>query len=151
MGRLTKGLAAGAVGTTLLNAGTYLDMAITGRPASSVPDTAVDRMAERAGISLGEGEAAANRRSALGALMGLATGMTAGAVYGVIRPSAPRVPRRLAVLAVGLGTMAATDSSIVAAGITDPRSWSAHDWASDVLPHLAFGAAVVATFETLER
>ena len=28
-------------------------------------------------------------------------------------------------------------------GTTDPSTWSAADWAADVIPHLAFGAGVV--------
>jgi hypothetical protein len=147
MRRLVKGALAGAAGTTLLNAVTYLDMAVSGRPASSVPEQAVDRMAQRLGISIGDVDEASSRRSALGALMGLMTGITAGAVYGVCRPLALWVPRPLASVAVGLGTMAMTDSSIAALGITDPAEWSARDWASDVVPHLAFGAGVVATFD----
>jgi hypothetical protein len=145
------GLAAGVVGTALLNAVTYLDMAVSGRPASSVPEQAVGRMAARVGISLGEGDNARRRRSALGALMGLLTGMTAGAMYGVIRPLATEAPRPVAIIAVGLGTMVATDTSIVALGVTDPASWSAHDWLSDLLPHLAFGAGVVETYDALAR
>ena len=147
MNRLIQGALAGAAGTTLLNAVTYLDMAVTGRPASSVPDQAVDRIARRFGVPLGEGDDAPNRRSAVGALMGLMTGMSAGAMYALGRPATQWAPRPVAMLAVGLGTMAMTDSSIVRLGISDPRDWSARDWASDVVPHLAFGAGVVATFD----
>jgi hypothetical protein len=25
-------------------------------------------------------------------------------------------------------------------GVTDPRTWSASDWMSDVVPHVAYGA-----------
>ena len=92
-GRLSHGLAAGAVGTTLLNAVTYLDMAIRARPASSIPEQDVEVMAERAGISLGDAEGAATRKSAIGALMGLLTGVTAGAVFGLVRPLAPGAHR----------------------------------------------------------
>ena len=35
--RLLAGIAAGAAGTTALNATTYLDMALRGRPASRTP------------------------------------------------------------------------------------------------------------------
>src|SRR4051812_26653527 len=112
MGKLTAGMAAGAVGTMLLNAITYLDMAVRGRPASSLPDDDVDRMAERAGISLGgDEEEAAARRSAIGALLGYATGVGIGAVYGVARAVVPGVPQRAAALIAGLGAMAATDAA----------------------------------------
>ena len=151
MNRISRGVLAGAAGTTFLNAVTYLDMAVRGRPASPVPDRAVDVMADRAGVSLGEGETADNRRTGTGALLGLLTGMAAGAAYGLVRPLAPGVPRSVAALAVGLGTMAATDAGNVSLGLTHPRDWSAADWASDVVPHLAFGAGVVQAFDAASR
>ncbi|MCP9968874.1 hypothetical protein LUX57_29935 [Actinomadura madurae] len=46
MDRLTRGLAAGAAGTTALNLVTYLDMAVRGRPASSTPEQSVERLAD---------------------------------------------------------------------------------------------------------
>src|SRR3954453_19928071 len=152
MGTLAAGLAAGAVGTTLLNAVTYLDMAVRGRPPGPVPDDAVDRMAERAGLSLGgDEETASARRSAIGALMGFLTGASAGAVFGLARPLARDVSPGLAAVLVGLGTMAATDASSAAMGTTDPRSWSPQDWAADVIPHVAFGWGVVQTYDARVR
>ncbi|MCA1716038.1 MAG: hypothetical protein LC781_03975 [Actinobacteria bacterium] len=51
------GAAAGAVGTVALNAVTYADMALNGRPASSVPDTMAGTLAEKVGLDLSaEGE-----------------------------------------------------------------------------------------------
>jgi len=38
-----------------------------------------------------------------------------------------------------LGAMALTDGLMSVLGVTDPRSWSTTDWASDVVPHLAYG------------
>jgi hypothetical protein len=35
--------------------------------------------------------------------------------------------------------MAASDVPVARLGISDPRTWSAADWLSDVLPHLAYG------------
>jgi hypothetical protein len=40
------GLVAGAAGTTALNAITYLDMAIRGRPASDTPERTIERLSE---------------------------------------------------------------------------------------------------------
>lgn len=52
-GRMLKGLlrgaAAGAAGTTALNAVTYLDMAWRGRSSSTTPQQAVEELANRAG------------------------------------------------------------------------------------------------------
>ena len=36
-------------------------------------------------------------------------------------------------------------------GVTDPRTWSAVDWISDVVPHLAYGAVVTTTMDAFER
>lgn len=47
---LMAGAAAGAAGTTALNAVTYLDMAWRARPASQTPEQAVEKLAERAGV-----------------------------------------------------------------------------------------------------
>ena len=151
MGTLTHGLAAGAVGTALINASTYLDMAVRGRPPSPIPEQDVDRLAARVGLSLGaDDERRSARRSGLGALLGYVAGFGAGAAYGLARPLARRLPRPLAAALVGIGTMAATDASSAALGTTDPRSWSPGAWAADVIPHLVYGAGVVLTFDALE-
>src|SRR3569833_2837053 len=47
--RMIAGLLAGAAGTTALNAVTYGDMALRGRPASEVPERLVDRLGLRRG------------------------------------------------------------------------------------------------------
>ncbi|HEU4657514.1 MAG TPA: hypothetical protein VFR97_08320 [Capillimicrobium sp.] len=146
---LARGLAAGAAGTTALNVVTYLDMTLRGRPASSVPDAAVTTLAERAGVSLGEGDAAENRTSGAGALLGYLAGLTAGAAYGLVAPVARSLPRPLAGVVFGLGVMAATDASNAALGVSDPREWSGIDWASDVIPHLAYGVVTVAVHDHL--
>jgi hypothetical protein len=136
---------AGALGTTALNVTTYLDMAVRARPASSVVAADVRALAERVHVPLDVGtdeDGAQARTEALGALMGFATGALAGAVYGAVRGRARGVPRAAAAVALGLST---------ALGATDPRSWSAADWASDVVPHLVFGAATAYGFDALEH
>lgn len=150
MGLLVNGLIAGAVGTELLNVATYLDMAIRARGASLLPQEDVQKLADRAGISLGAEETAENRKSALGALLGYATGGGIGVAYALARPAVRRLPALPAAVVVGLAAMAATDASSTALGTTDPRSWSAQDWLADVIPHLAYGAGVVATYDTLD-
>jgi len=42
-----------------------------------------------------------------------------------------------------------TTGPMVALGITDPRTWSADSWISDIVPHLAYGLATAAVFEGL--
>lgn len=106
---ITAGIAAGAAGTTALNAVTYGDMAVRARPASTTPEDTVAKAEQLTGVSLSEkgpdSDQAANRRSALGALMGISAGLTTGALYGgLMRPGLRRVP--LAVLGVGAGLAA---------------------------------------------
>ena len=38
---------------------------------------------------------------------------------------------------------------MTALGITDPRQWSATDWASDVVPHVAYGDVAANVLEHL--
>lgn len=151
MGTLMKGLAAGAVGTEMLNVVTYLDMAIRGRGSSSVPEQDVETMAGQAGVSLGaDDEAAANRKSALATLLGYGTGAAIGVASALARPALRRLPRLPGALLVGAAAMAATDAASTALGTTDPRTWSATDWLSDAVPHLAYGIGTVATLDALD-
>jgi hypothetical protein len=148
--RVAAGVASGAVGTTALNAATYVDMAVRGRPASQVPEQATDVLLGRAGLALpGEGEVRAARRSGLAALLGIATGLAVGGVYGVVRPAARGVATPAAGVLLGLGAMAAANAGNVRLGVTDPREWSAADWAADVLPHLAYGLCAALAYEGL--
>jgi|SRR3954468_12732832 hypothetical protein len=147
---ITKGLAAGAVGTELLNVATYVDMAVRARGASSTPQEDVERLSGRVGVQLGEGEERENRTAAIGTLMGYATGAGVGILYGVLRPAVRRLPRGPGAVLVGLAAMAATDATSAALGTTDPRSWTASEWLSDLVPHLAFGAGLVATYDALD-
>jgi hypothetical protein len=147
---IIRGIAAGALGTTALNMTTYLDMAIRGRPSSSVPEQDVQTLADRVGVDLtagGSDEQAANRRQGLGALTGYLTGIAIGAAYGALRPLAPNSPTPVAAVALGLGAMAATDGVTTIMGNADPREWSASSWVMDVVFHLAYGAATAAGYE----
>jgi hypothetical protein len=132
---------AGAAGTTALNAATYLDMGLRGRPASETPSQAVDKLAAQAGHPVrGEGEQHDNRLEGLGALSGIATGVGLGAAAGLLGPVLTRLPGPVAAALVGGAVMGATDGSLVKLGLADPSSWSATDWLSDAIPHLAYGA-----------
>jgi hypothetical protein len=152
MSKLSDGLLAGAAGTALLNAVTYLDIAARARPPSSVPDADVEALADLAGVSLGgDEETVSARRSGIGALLGYVTGFGIGALYGLCSPAFTRLPRPLSAALVGAGAMAATDASSAALGTTDPRTWGATDWVADLVPHLAYGAGVVATYDAIRR
>ena len=147
-----RGATAGAAGTTALNAVTYLDMAIRGRPASSIPEQAVEKAAQSAGMDIpGRGEERQNRLAGLGPLAGLATGTGIGVLFGLVRVLRIRPPALIDAVLVGAAAMAATDLSMARLGVSDPRSWSATDWISDALPHLAYGAVTHATLVGFER
>jgi len=149
---LGRGLAAGAAGTAALNAATYADMAARGRGSSSMPEKAVETLAERAGVNIpGDGDARENRLQGLGALSGILTGVGIGAAASLLGPIVRRLPLPLAAVAVGGAAMAATDGSMTKLGLTDPSSWSPADWASDAVPHLAYGAVTAATLRALGR
>ncbi|WP_245775253.1 hypothetical protein [Nonomuraea wenchangensis] len=143
-----RGLIAGAAGTSALNAVTYLDMAIRARPASSTPQQAVDKMADLVDVDLGEGEQADSRREALGSLLGYGTGAGAALCFGLAaerwRPSWP-----VGVLALTALAMVGSNAPLTLLGTTDPRSWSATDWISDVVPHLAYGVTAYAAHRLL--
>ncbi|MFD0690664.1 hypothetical protein [Actinomadura fibrosa] len=145
MNRLIRGMVAGAAGTTALNAATYLDMALRGRPASSTPEQSVERLAGAAGVDLGEGEEAENRKAGLGPLLGLATGIGAAACYALLVPG--RLPRPVAALALTGLAMAGSSAPMTLLGLTDPREWSASDWLSDAIPHLAYGVVAAAALD----
>ena len=69
MGNVLSGIAAGGVGTSLLNTATYVDMAVRGRQSSSLPAADAERLSDRAGVSLGGDEQSASaRKEGLGAL-----------------------------------------------------------------------------------
>lgn len=150
MHTIVKGLAAGAAGTVALNAATYLDMAVRGRPASSTPATTVGTLADKAGVELADDpETGENRRSGLGALMGYVTGLGVGVAYGVLRSRVG--PVSPAVATVGLATAATVASAgpMTMLGITDPRQWDAKSWAMDIGPHLAYGVVTAVTHDRL--
>jgi len=142
-----RGAAAGAAGTTALNAVTYLDMAWRGRPASSTPEDTVEKLAQTAGVEVpGDDETRKNRLAGLGPLTGIATGVGIGVLAGLLAPKL-----RLPVLAgvVGTAAMAGSNVPMTALGVTDPRSWGAAGWISDVVPHLAYGLVTAAVAKRL--
>lgn len=155
MGRMVRGLlagaAAGAAGTTALNAVTYLDMALRGRPSSSTPQDTVEKLADRAGMPIpGSGEERDNRLSGLGPLLGLATGVAVGATAGVVRSWGLRLGRPGGAAAVGAAAMLLADAPMAALSVSDPRTWSAADWISDAVPHLAYGLVTSTVLRALE-
>ncbi|MFC8850821.1 MULTISPECIES: hypothetical protein [unclassified Micromonospora] len=145
---LVDGAVAGAVGSVALNMVSYVDMVLRARPASSTPEESARRVAVLTHVDLGPEDRAANRRAGLGPLLGYGLGIAAGAAFALLA-GRRRAPLPVAVLLLGGGVMAASDASMTALGVTDPRRWSRTDWLSDVVPHLAYGMAAAATWNRL--
>lgn len=147
------GIVAGAAGTTALNALSFMDMAVRARPASTTPADTVHKTEQLLGLRLSEehhnSTGADNRRSALGALLGIASGLSVGGLYGLVAPRVDRAP--VILLGVGAGVVAnvGTTGPMVALGITDPRTWSAGSWLADLVPHLAYGLATAAAWDLM--
>jgi hypothetical protein len=152
MKRLMHGAAAGAAGATALNAATYLDMVLRARPSSSTPEQVVEELSKRAGVAIpGEAEDRSNRLQALGALSGLATGVLVGVLAGQLRFVVLRLGPVLGAALLGGTAMAATDVTMARLGVSDPSQWDAASWASDAVPHLAFGTVAYLTLTALSR
>lgn len=150
---LLRGLVAGAAGTTALNSATYLDMALRGRGSSSTPQQVVAESAKRIGVTIpGDQDSRENRLQGLGPLSGTAVGMAVGAISGVIQElfarRGRRIPAPVAIPLIGAAAMAMSDVPMKALGISDPRSWPAKDWASDAIPHLAYGTVTYAALRS---
>lgn len=144
---VARGAAAGAAGTTALNAVTYLDMVGRGRPASSTPQRTAERLAGLAHVRVpGDDEHQAARLSGLGALSGIATGVGVGAAYGAARGFGWSPTPLVGSLTLSLGALLGSNGPMTLLGITDPRTWSAADWVSDVVPHAAYGVVAALTF-----
>jgi hypothetical protein len=153
---LTSGLlggVAGATGTVALNITTYGDMLLRGRAASDVPAQVAGVIADTFGIeplsTRDAGGPGQHRRSAAGALLGYATGLGLGAVYGVCRARGVPVSGPCAGVALGLLAMMASDVPIALTGVSNPRSWTPADWAADLIPHLIYGLVTAQTYEAI--
>jgi len=147
-----RGAAAGAAGTTALNAVTYLDMAVRGRPASGTPAQTVEKLAGLAHVDIpGTGSTRDNRIEGLAPLAGLATGVGLGLVLGLVRAAGWR-PGPVAGTAVAAAVaLVGANGPMTAVGVTDPSTWSVTDWVSDVVPHLAYGAVTAIVLDGLDR
>ncbi|SFF41662.1 hypothetical protein [Blastococcus tunisiensis] len=147
---LPRGLLAGAAGTTALNLVGYVDMALRGRPASDVPERVVDAFAAETGRRVpGSGAVRESRRTALGALAGIANGLGVGVLASAVRSYGVRFPAPVGAVVTGAAAMAATDVPGALLGVSDPRTWTAGDWLADAAPHLAYGAAVQSVLEAV--
>jgi hypothetical protein len=152
VGWLLRGAAAGAAGTTALNAVTYLDMVTRGRAASSAPETTVEKLAEKAGVTIpGDEKTRQNRVQGLGPMTGLGAGVGIGALVGLVRALGYRSQPLVGTGLITAGVLVSTNGPMIVLGVTDPRSWSAVDCISDVVPHLAYAAVVKTTMDAFDR
>ena len=152
VGWMLRGAAAGAAGSTALNAVTYLDMTVRGRGASSTPEDTVEKLARTAHLTIpGDGGMRENRKQGLGALLGLVAGTGVGVLGGLVRASGHRPATPVGTALTTLGVLIAANGPMTALGITDPRTWSATDWLSDLVPHLAYAVVVTTTMEAFDR
>jgi hypothetical protein len=151
-GWLLRGAAAGAAASTALNAATYLDMAVRGRGSSSTPELTVEKMAEKAHVSIpGDEETRQNREQGLGPLIGLVAGVGVGVLTGLARASGYRSARPVGITLTTLGILVAANGPMTVLGVTDPRTWSATDWVSDLVPHFVYGVVLKTTMDAFDR
>ena len=152
LGWVLRGAAAGAAGTTALNAVTYLDMAVRGRGTSSTPEDTVEALAEKVHVPIpGDEEKRQNRVQGLGPLTGLVAGIGVGVLAGLARAVGFRTNPLVGTALTTAGVLVASNGPMTVLGITDPRTWSTTDWVSDVVPHLAYAAVVRTTLDTFDR
>jgi hypothetical protein len=145
------GAAAGAAGTTALNMLTYVDMAARGRPASSSPETTVEKLSEAAHVPIpGDEDTRENRISGLGPLTGQLAGVGIGGLLGLIRAAGWRPGLVVSTAVATVGAMVGTSGPMTVLGVTDPRTWPAKSWVVDIVPHLAYGAVTAAVMERLD-
>ncbi|OPC78438.1 hypothetical protein B4N89_36220 [Embleya scabrispora] len=149
--RILRGAAAGAAGTTALDAVTYADMAGRARPASETPQRTVAVIARRVGHPVeGDSDTRANRLTGLGALSGILTGVGVGAAVGLLRDAGLRPPIWAGSLLVGAVAMLVANAPMAGLRVSDPRTWSRTDWVADIVPHLAYGFTTYATLVTMD-
>jgi len=88
-----------------------------------------------------------NRKSGLGALSGYVVGLSVGTAYGLIRPHLRGVSKTRAGVVLELAAMAGSDVPAAAPGVTNPATWDANTWLSDILPHFASGLMTAVVYD----
>jgi hypothetical protein len=152
LGWVLRGAAAGAAGTTALNAVTYLDMVVRGRGSSATPEQTVEVLAEKAHVPIpGDEETRQHRVQGLGPLTGLVAGVGVGVLAGLARAAGFRSQPLVGTALTTVGVLIGSNGPMTVLGITDPRTWSTTDWISDVVPHLAYGAVVKTAMDAFDR
>ena len=141
MKSLTRGLAAGVVGTTAMTASQALEMRLTGRSGSDVPGQVAEEMT---GIHPENPQA----KAAMSTGMHWAHGIAGGGVRALIAKTGATGPLAGVLLFAGLWSMDATlYRALKIAG--SPWRWSKEDLATDLFHKGLYSAATSAAFERL--
>ncbi|MCP9981354.1 hypothetical protein [Actinomadura madurae] len=77
-----------------------------------------------------------------------APGSAPGLLFGLVA-GRRRVPRPVGAVALTGLAMLGSSAPMTLLGLTDPREWTASDWAADVIPHLAYGAVAAGVYDAL--
>src|SRR5436305_29115 len=96
-----------------------------------------------------QGEERASRLKGPGPLTGIAAGLGVGALAGLARASRVRWRPVAGTTLTTVGVLIAANGPMTVLGITDPRTWSATDWLSDLVPHVAYAVVVERTMDAL--
>ncbi|MFE7712776.1 hypothetical protein ACFU6I_45235 [Streptomyces sp. NPDC057486] len=148
---LLAGAAAGAAGTTALNAVSYLDMVTRGRGESTTPEVTVERLSETLHVPIpGNEDVRKNRVKGLGPLTGIASGVGMGALLGLALSCGWRPGSALLTATATTGALIGTNGPMTVLRVTDPRTWSRSDWVADIVPHVAYALVTVAVVRGLE-
>ncbi|MBD5633420.1 MAG: hypothetical protein IAI49_02975 [Candidatus Eremiobacteraeota bacterium] len=151
---IARGLLAGAAGILALDAYTYVDIFVRGRPPSDLPATTVQKLAQTFGIgglASEESEVAKNRRGGAGALLGYGVGLGSAISYSTVRPFLEEwIPWPMAGAILGATTLVVSEGSATALGATDWSTWSVSDWISDIVPRTLYGLSVAYVCEILD-
>jgi hypothetical protein len=149
------GALAGAAGTAALDAVTYADMALRGRPPSELPDNMARKLAELIGCD--EFAKPADRlsdrvkqqRAGIAALLGYADGFGTGAIVGLVRPALRDVPLFWAGIGAGVLGMVMSEGVATVLGQTDPSKWPLSSWVEDIVPHCVYGWVTCIVFDAM--
>ena len=150
-----RGALAGAAGSAMLDATTYADIAIRGRPPSELPEKMVRVLAKNLGLAaLAAPDAKVspglkNRRIGLGALLGYADGLGAGLAFGVVRPYLRGVPWFVSGIALAVATGLVSEGTATLLKQTNPKKWGAAGWLSDFIPRCIYGWTTCIAFDLM--
>ena len=118
------------------------------RGTSSTPEQTVEALADKVHVQIpGDEEKRQNRVQGLGPLTGLVAGIGVGALAGLARAMGLRTSPVTGTALTTAVVLVASNGPMTVLGVTDPRTWSATDWVSDVVPHLAYGVVVKTTMD----